>query len=88
MSIDTEARKILNQLREKVESGEDGGIYGDRSKALSDIDSLLTSPSTEGVKFLLLPTANLQELSIANGWGDEFNQLAGELEKLFDNWMI
>ncbi|NVK38444.1 MAG: hypothetical protein HWE18_11010 [Gammaproteobacteria bacterium] len=82
MSIDEEAKGILTELREKVAKSDDGGIYGDRSKALKDIDSLLASPSTEGMKFLLLPTANLQELSLENGWGQEFNALASKLEKL------
>ena len=82
MSIDEEAKGILTELQEKVARSDDGGIYGDRSKALKDIDSLLASPSTEGVKFLLLPTANLQELSLENGWGQEFNALASKLEKL------
>lgn len=82
MSIDIEARRILNTLREKVEAGVDGGICGDRDRALQDIDSLLNTPSSEGVKVLILPTANLQELSLENGWGNEFNSLASELEKL------
>ncbi|MFH0728207.1 MAG: hypothetical protein V2B19_17925 [Pseudomonadota bacterium] len=82
MDIDQAAQKILNKLRDKVEAGTDGVIYGDRSRALNDIDSLLASPSTEGVKYLLLPTANLQELSIENGWGQEFNDLADKLERL------
>jgi hypothetical protein len=81
MSIDSEARRILSLLREKVEAGVDGGIYdGNRTRALKDIDSLLSSPSTDGVKVSLLPTANLQELSLENGWGSEFNNLASELE--------
>jgi hypothetical protein len=82
MDIDQAARKILNELRHKVQAGTDDGMYGDRSRALQDIDSLLASPSTEGVKYLLLPTANLQELSIGNGWGPEFNELAAKLERL------
>jgi hypothetical protein len=82
MSIDQEVRRILNALREEVASGSDGTIYGDRSKALQDIDSLLASPSTQGVKYLLLPTANLQELSLENGWGHDFNTIANELHCL------
>lgn len=82
MCIDQKARQILNQLRDKVEAGSDGAIYGDRSRALNDIDSLLSVPSTDGVTYLLVPTANLQELSLANGWGKEFHLLANELEDL------
>lgn len=82
MSVDQQARELLNELREKVSAGSDGSIYGDKSRALKDIDSLLSSPSTEGVKYLLLPTSNLQELSLENGWGKEFYLLANQLENL------
>ncbi|SEH95666.1 hypothetical protein SAMN05660691_02426 [Rheinheimera pacifica] len=82
MSVDQQAREILNELREKLSAGNDGSIYGDKSRALKDIDSLLSSPSTEGVKYLLLPTSNLQELSLENGWGKEFYLLANQLENL------
>ncbi len=82
MNIDQAVRKSLNNLREKVAASGDGEIYGDRSQALNDIDTLLLKPSTEGVKYLLAPTANLPELSIENGWGEEFNSLATEIENL------
>ena len=82
MSIDAEARIILDELRKKADASVDGRIYGDRSKALQDIGALLKSPSTDGIKYLLAPTANLQDLAIENGWGNQFNELAGELDKL------
>lgn len=80
MNVDQAAREILEKIRANLESGDDGAIYGDRAKALQDIDALLAEPSTYGVKLLLAPTANLQELSIENGWGSEFNELASQLE--------
>ncbi|PMQ04368.1 hypothetical protein DyAD56_15310 [Dyella sp. AD56] len=80
MDIDSSARAILLDLRAKVEGGGEGGIYGDQTKALHDIDSLLANPSVYQVKLLLLPTANLQELSIDCGWGSQFNYLAAKLE--------
>lgn len=58
-------------------------MYGDRSKAVQDLDALLANPSSRGVRSLLLPTANLQELSIECGWGSEFNELAAELEEIW-----
>jgi hypothetical protein len=82
MDIDAIARTVLLELRARVEAGGGGGMYGDRSKALHDLDALLASPSTRRVKFLLLPTANLQELSVECGWGSEFNKLAAELERV------
>jgi hypothetical protein len=82
MSSDLEAKVILKEIRDRVATGTDGSMYGDRTKALKDINALLDSPSSEGTKLLLLPTANLQELSIENGWGDEFNNFANNLEIL------
>lgn len=82
MDIDATARTILLELRAKVEAGGDGCMYGDRSKALHDLDALLANPSARGMKYLFMPTANFQELSIECGWGSEFNNLAAELERV------
>lgn len=82
MDIDSLAKELLLKLRARVEAGGDGGLYGDRAEALSDLDNLLAFPSTGQVKLLLLPTANLQELAIECGWGQEFNELAAQLENL------
>jgi hypothetical protein len=82
MDIDVTARTILLELRIRVERGGDGSMYGDRNKALEDLDAILANPSAPDVKCLLMPTANLQELSIESGWGREFNKLAAELEKV------
>lgn len=80
MDIDSSAHAILLKLRAKVEGGGEGGIYWDRTKALHGIDALLANPSAHQVKLLLLPTANLQELSMDCGWGSQFNNLAARLE--------
>lgn len=45
-------------------------------------DVLLDTPTAQGVKHLLGPTGNLQELSLACGWGSEFIELAAQLDKL------
>ena len=82
MDIDSSAKELLLKLRSRVEAGGVGGLYGDQAKALRDLDNLLSSPSTSQVKLLLLPTANLQELAIECGWGQEFNELAAQLENL------
>ena len=78
--MDAAARLVLEELRARVEAGGEGGIYGDRAQALHDIDVLLARPSPGGVRWLLAPTGNLQELSIECGWGMEFNELAAKLE--------
>jgi hypothetical protein len=59
-------------------------MYGDRSRAIHDLDALLANPSPVAVSCLLMPTANLQELSIECGWGSEFNKLAAELDRLWE----
>lgn len=82
METDQVARKVLEELRRKTAASDNGSIYGERDRALLDIDLLLSNPSIDGVNRLLLPTANLQELSLENGWGDEFNELASKLESV------
>ena len=83
MDIDEATRIVLLRIRAKVEQGGEG-CYGNRSEAIHDLDALIAYPSSGGVKALLLPTANLQELSIDCGWGSEFIELAAELEKLWN----
>lgn len=82
MDTDQIARSALEELRKKAAVSDNGSIYGERDRALQDIDFLLSNPSADGVKRLLLPTANLQELALENGWGDEFNELASKLESV------
>jgi hypothetical protein len=83
MDIDDTTRTILLELKTRVEAGGDGCMYGDRSRAIEDLDALLAFPSSGGIRTLLLPTANLQELSIECGWGSEFIELAAELEAMW-----
>jgi hypothetical protein len=82
MDINAAAHAILLELRARVEAGGDGGLYGDREQAIHDLDAVLANPSARRVRVLLMPTANLQELSIACGWGSEFNKLAADIERL------
>lgn len=82
MDADSAARKILDQLKVRVECSDEGSIYGDRSAALRDIDLALSGGTPEQIKLLLAPTGNLQELALENSWGDEFNKLAHTLERL------
>jgi hypothetical protein len=84
IEIDEATRIVVLKLRAKVEKGGDGYLYGDRSKAIHDLDALPANPSSAGIKSLLLPTANLQQLSIECGWGSEFNELAAELEEMWN----
>ena len=83
MDIDEATRTILFKLKARVESGGDGFMYGNRSKAIQDLDAIFAFPTSGRIRSLLLPTANLQELSIECGWGSEFNELAAELEEIW-----
>lgn len=82
MDMEETAHAILSELRACVEAGGEGSLYGSRFEALRDIDALLAQPAADRVKLLLLPTANLQELSIECGWGSRFNELAAQLEQV------
>jgi hypothetical protein len=81
MNTDQLARAALLKLRSLAEPST-SGVYGDRIRALTDIDSILASPDNAKIKFLLAPTGNLQELSMDNGWGSEFCSIAAELEHI------
>ena len=62
------------------------GLYGDLKIAVKDIDSLLKSldlsKEEKELRILIAPTANLQELSIDCGWGEEFCELAKKIETI------
>ncbi len=82
MSVDADVRALLAVLQARVESAVDGGIYGDCRRALADIKAALAHPDIRHVRRLLAPTGNIQEISIANGWGVEFLDIASKLEAL------
>lgn len=42
------ARKFLKELRKKAAASDDGSVYGERDRALQDIEFLLSNPSTDG----------------------------------------
>jgi hypothetical protein len=69
---------------QKLKQREIAPFMGGRISALHDIDKLFAEPSMGKIKLLLLLTANLQELSIESGWGNEFNDLASQLECLLE----
>jgi|JI10StandDraft_1071094.scaffolds.fasta_scaffold19835_7 hypothetical protein len=82
MNVDADVRALLAILQARVESGDDDGIYGDSRRALADIKAALARPDIRHVRRLLVPTGNVQEISIANGWGYEFLDIASKLEAL------
>ena len=84
---DQELREILIKLREFASAGGNGSLYGDREKALTDIDSVLACPDLQKelrrIGFLIVTTGNLQELSMECGWANSFHELATRLETNF-----
>jgi hypothetical protein len=82
MENESAAFEILTELRECVDTSAESGIYGDRSEALRAVEEAISAPSIGRIRSLLLPTGNLQELAIENGWGARFNELAARLEEL------
>jgi hypothetical protein len=81
---DRKIRPLLRTLRELIVARGDGKVYGDLERAIRDVDSILSATDlyaeSDRVKLLVAPTGNLQDLSIECGWGDEFLDLARQLE--------
>jgi hypothetical protein len=82
MENESVAREILIELRACADASAESGMLGDRSEALREINEAVAAPSIDRIRSLLLPTGNLQELAIENGWGARFNELAARLEEL------
>jgi hypothetical protein len=63
--------------------------WSDSSSALAELDGVLSNlsePETidiRNLRALFLPTGDMQEVSIASGWGDEFLALAGRFDQAF-----
>jgi hypothetical protein len=61
--------------------------YTSADEALKDLEEIenglkeLDKDAVDKLCFLLLPTADLQEISISSGWGDEFLIIAEAIEK-------
>ncbi len=73
--------EILKILKKLVEESEDS-IFGDKDKAIQEIKATISAPTKESIDWLIAPTGNIQELSLENGWSDEFIILTTKLEGL------
>lgn len=82
MDLPPAARDLLLELKRHASASDAPELLGSRSRALRDIDAALSSGSTRRVRNLLLPTGNLQELAIENGWENEFAVLATGVERM------
>ena len=82
--------KIIRQLEILVNflENSENSIYAARSvweirAEICEICRNISTPhSMEKLQILLAPTGDLQEISIDNGWGEEFLRIASEIEIL------
>ena len=75
----------MAELRLLLERKDNEFVYSrwqDREAALADFDAIVESGDNEKLLFLLAPTGSLQEVFIDSGWGDEFCEIAADLERL------
>lgn len=82
---------ILRDFRGQVERSTEvvHTTWSSRAEALQAIDDVAglveSGPNGPGaVRALVAPTGDLQELAIANGWGDAFLVLAARLERAIE----
>ena len=82
---------IIKRVKEKISDDSDmvWTTYEDagqlRTKLEACIEKLKVGDNTclEQMRLLFLPTANLQEHSIVNGWPDEYLALAEKFDHLY-----
>ena len=62
--------------------------YDDPDEAIGELEALAAgvargeAAALERLRFLFLPTADLQEISISSGWGEHYLELAARFDKL------
>ena len=76
---------LVTQFISFLEKSE-GSIHSESSPSeiIKDLKSCIEENKIDKKKlsFIILPTNVLQDISIDNGWGDEFCELSSELDKL------
>ena len=81
--LKTELEMFLKYLNQSND-----GMYGDVEKGKNSINDIIKSISSnkkidkEKISLLIGPTANLQEISIDNGWEKEFLIIAEKIDKI------
>ncbi len=86
--------EVLITIREKINSDTNLFYCGfDTVKELIEsIDNDLNNLRYENTEYFeqirnwFLPTVDFQELSIDNGWGDEYIHLASKFDNCYENW--
>ncbi|WP_127492981.1 hypothetical protein [Paenibacillus glycanilyticus] len=82
---------LLEELRARVESPLTDlfwSSYNSVSEILEEIDSYVIRLSAmdidvmKDIQFFIAPTGSMQEISISNGWSDEFIVITEKLDQL------
>jgi hypothetical protein len=85
MELKNELEKIIKYLSQSKDS-----IYANKSvfEINESIKAIINKINNENkieiniIKMLIAPTGSLQEISIDNGWGEEFIKITNEIEKI------
>lgn len=84
----TDLIPILEQVRELVCAPPHAGIYGEPRRVLAEVERHLEEIRSSGATdlfelgVLFAPTGDLQEVSMDNGWGEEFLRLSAHFDRI------
>lgn len=86
--MDSEFIALLERIAMRLESSHDP-VWS--SASVEDMRELLSGsiaalkrqeePDIESLKLAFLPTSSIQEISMENGWAEDYLRMAGELDK-------
>jgi hypothetical protein len=83
--------KIVESVKFKIHEGSNMGLtrYNNPKELRDELDGYIAQlkendlSCLEELYGLFLPTCDLQDISIPNGWSDEYVRLAGEFDKIY-----
>jgi len=83
--------KIIEIVKSKIHDGSNMGLtrYNNPKELRDELDAYIAQLKEndlnclEDLYGLFLPTCDLQDISIPNGWSDEYIRLAGEFDKIY-----
>ncbi len=83
------AEEVLRRYRGFIVNSRDGSWSGmSQCEIMQDIDIAIGKISDRSIQkcdliYLTTPTGHMQDFAIANGRGDQFNEMATELESIY-----
>lgn len=89
MDLFEEIIQIVHHVRESLgeHTNLDWSKYKDVNELIFELETVISALQVkeyivlEQVKHMFAPTGSLQEISISNGWGSEFLELAERVDK-------